>query len=125
MDAVKPVKVYVPVDVRFDENGRMLPHFITWEDGRRYEIDRVTGTEYYKTLFWLLVNNYHAAETAKTLFIHRNTLKYRVDKITQLMDVDIYDGDVSAYLRFCYALMLEDFPPDVGDRTKQQDEPGE
>lgn len=90
-----------------------------------YEIDRVTGTEYYKTLFWLLVNNYHAAETAKTLFIHRNTLKYRVDKITQLMDVDIYDGDISAYLRFCYALMLEDFPPDVGDRTKQQDEPGE
>ena len=42
MDAVKPVKVYVPVDVRFDENGRMLPHFITWEDGHRYEIDRVT-----------------------------------------------------------------------------------
>ena len=71
------------------------------------------------------MNNYHAAETAKTLFIHRNTLKYRVDKITQLMDVDIYDGDISAYLRFCYALMLEDFPPDVGDRTKQQDEPGE
>ena len=78
-----------------------------------YELDRATGTEYYKTLFWLLVNNYHAADTAKVLFIHRNTLKYRVDKISQLMDVDIYDSDISAYLRICYSLMLEDFPVDV------------
>jgi len=36
------VKVYVPVDVRFDETGRMLPHTITWEDGTKYEIDKVT-----------------------------------------------------------------------------------
>ena len=42
MEAGKPIKVYVPVDVRFDENGRMLPHIITWEDGRKYEIDQVT-----------------------------------------------------------------------------------
>ena len=36
------VKVYVPVDVRFDETGRMLPRTITWEDGTKYEIDKVT-----------------------------------------------------------------------------------
>ena len=42
MDEKKPIKVYVSVDVRFDENGRMLPHIITWEDGKKYEIDRVT-----------------------------------------------------------------------------------
>ena len=41
MQKEKPIKVYVPVDVRFDENGRMLPHIITWEDGQQYEIDRV------------------------------------------------------------------------------------
>jgi len=38
----RPVKVYVPVIVSFDEDGRMLPHVITWEDGVKYEIDRVT-----------------------------------------------------------------------------------
>jgi len=42
MNTNKPVKVYVPVDVRFDETGRMLPCTITWEDGTKYEIDKVT-----------------------------------------------------------------------------------
>ena len=42
MDRNRQIKVYVAVDVRFDENGRMLPHIITWEDGKKYEIDRVT-----------------------------------------------------------------------------------
>jgi hypothetical protein len=77
-----------------------------------YELDRETGTEYYKTLFWLLANNCHNANTAKQLFIHRNTLKYRIDKIIQIMNVNIYDSNVSGYLRFCYSLMIDDYPID-------------
>ena len=42
MGAGKAVKVYVPVAVWFDEQGRMLPSIILWEDGRKYEIERVT-----------------------------------------------------------------------------------
>lgn len=34
-------KVYVEVDAHFDEQGRMYPIAITWEDGRRFPIDRV------------------------------------------------------------------------------------
>lgn len=34
-------KVYVKVSVDFDENGKMVPTSITWEDGTRYEVDRV------------------------------------------------------------------------------------
>ena len=36
------VKVYVPVDVQFRSDGVMLPRMITWEDGTKYEIDRVS-----------------------------------------------------------------------------------
>ncbi|MBR5381270.1 MAG: hypothetical protein IK136_01480 [Oscillospiraceae bacterium] len=36
------LKVYVPVKVDFREDGVMLPREITWEDGRKFEIDRVT-----------------------------------------------------------------------------------
>ena len=36
------LKVYVPVDVEFREDGTMLPRIIVWEDGTKYEIDRVT-----------------------------------------------------------------------------------
>ena len=34
-------KVYVPVDVEFRADGTMLPRIIVWEDGTRFEIDRV------------------------------------------------------------------------------------
>ena len=36
------LKVYVQVEVDFREDGVMLPRRITWEDGRKYEIDKVT-----------------------------------------------------------------------------------
>ena len=39
---VKPPKVYVVVKADFREDGSMLPREITWEDGCKYEIDRVT-----------------------------------------------------------------------------------
>ena len=34
-------RVYVEVSVEFRPNGTMLPREILWEDGSRYEIDRV------------------------------------------------------------------------------------
>ena len=34
-------KVYVPVMTQFDDEGNMRPMLITWEDGRRYIIDRI------------------------------------------------------------------------------------
>ena len=40
LEALNP-KVYVAVKVEFNEDGIMLPREITWEDGTRYEIDRV------------------------------------------------------------------------------------
>ena len=36
------MKVYVPVRVAFDTDGNMQPLEISWADGRRYHIDRVT-----------------------------------------------------------------------------------
>ncbi len=42
MPDTQSAKVYVPVDVFFDESGRMLPRSITWEDGTRFAIDRIT-----------------------------------------------------------------------------------
>ena len=38
----KPLKVYVAVKADFREDGSMLPKEITWEDGEKYKIDRVT-----------------------------------------------------------------------------------
>lgn len=38
----KPAKVYVAVNADSRGDGIMFPREITWEDGRKYEIDRVT-----------------------------------------------------------------------------------
>lgn len=37
----KSLKVYVAVKTDFAEDGTMFPREITWEDGKKYEIDRV------------------------------------------------------------------------------------
>lgn len=37
-----PLKVYVGVKADFRRDGIMIPREITWTDGRRFEIDKVT-----------------------------------------------------------------------------------
>ena len=39
---MQEIKVYVDVQVDFRKDGVMLPRVITWEDGMKYEIDRVS-----------------------------------------------------------------------------------
>ena len=34
-------KKYVHVDATFTEDGKLLPLCVVWEDGRKFEIDRV------------------------------------------------------------------------------------
>lgn len=34
-------KIYVDVLAKYSSEGQLLPQRITWEDGRRYEIDRI------------------------------------------------------------------------------------
>lgn len=41
MKTRKTCKVIVPVIAEFDTEGNLMPLSFVWEDGRRYEIDRV------------------------------------------------------------------------------------
>lgn len=41
-NTIKSPKVYVAVRVAFREDGTMIPKEITWEDGLKYRIDKVT-----------------------------------------------------------------------------------
>jgi hypothetical protein len=74
------------------------------------ESDATQGTEYYATLYQLLVHKWHLGNTAKALYIHRNTLLYRLEKLVNLLDVDIHNESILAYLRFCYFIMMQDYP---------------
>lgn len=52
------------------------------------ESDRVHGTEYVSTLLAYLKNNCNLQETANNLFIHYNTLRYRLRAIEKLLSKD-------------------------------------
>ena len=38
-------KVYVDVGAEFSDEGELIPKYLIWEDGTRYEIDRVIRHE--------------------------------------------------------------------------------
>ena len=39
------IREYVDVIVDFDKDGRMLPKTLIWEDGQRYEIDKIKAIQ--------------------------------------------------------------------------------
>jgi hypothetical protein len=41
MEASSSLRAYVRVGAEFTEDGIMLPRYLIWEDGQKYEIDRV------------------------------------------------------------------------------------
>lgn len=67
------------------------------------EFDRVNGAELVETLRAYFQCRFHAAETAKALFLHRNTLAYRLDKIRTLLSMDLSNPHelFSLYLGLC------------------------
>ena len=58
------------------------------------------------TLKAYLKNNCSPANTSKELFIHRNTLIYRINKIMRLCHYDIYDSYNQDYLKLSIHLVL-------------------
>jgi hypothetical protein len=80
---------------------------------RLIETDALQGTEYYATLYCYLINKCHIGNTAKSLYIHRNTIINRLEKIGNIMHLDLHDEDTLTYLRFCFSLMKDAYPAKV------------
>ena len=51
-----------------------------------------------KTLRVYMQQSMNQIHTANALFIHRNTLKYRLARIEELTDIDLSDADEKLYL---------------------------
>lgn len=74
----------------------------TLETLRRH--DRQFGTEYYKTLRQYLLQERDIPRTAEALIIHRTTLTYRLQKISQLVHMDLEDAEKRLYLLLSFYL---------------------
>ena len=64
----------------------------------RYDQDN--KTEFMKTLYHYLTNLKALLRTKDELYIHRNTLVYRIKKIEEIMGVDLNDGETFFQLYF-------------------------
>jgi hypothetical protein len=79
----------------FRSEGMLHPAVETLEKN-----DCKNGSELLKTLYTYLLNERNVNDTAKKLFIHRNSLRYRLEQINDLIAVDLENTDVRLHLLF-------------------------
>ena len=71
---------------------------------RKY--DEKHGTNFYDSLYQYLILERNVVATAKSLFIHRNSMIYRLQRIQQLLDVNLDDPNMRLYLLLSYQIEM-------------------
>src|SRR5699024_7187375 len=87
--------------------------FIYFQDlgiTRIMQADQANNSEHLISLWYFLVNDCKINKTAEALFIHPNTLSYRMKQIENL--VVIHFGDIEEKMELYIQLMLIQFVPD-------------
>ena len=82
-----------------------LDRFFVHELRDLLEYDREHDSELLYTLFVVLTNPKGIAEACKKLHIHRNTLYFRLSKITDITGISYEDPAVSAAILFSFIIM--------------------
>jgi purine catabolism regulator len=71
-----------------------LKEFFEHTLGRMLEYDKKTDGNLMETLEALVSNQFDMGKTSTTLFLHRNTLRYRVKKIEEILNVKLDDLNI-------------------------------
>lgn len=79
---------------------------ICYEAEVLYSYDKTHHTSYCRTLLGYLQFERNAVITAKALFLHRNTLRNRLSKIEEIIDVDLDDSNLRFYLMISLNTLL-------------------
>lgn len=66
--------------------------------------DKANRTELYRTLHCYLTNERNYDRTAEQMFIHRNTVKYRIERVVELTGIDLGEPEQRMLLLLSYAL---------------------
>lgn len=66
--------------------------------------DQKHGTEFLRTLEVYLARSGRLAEVAQRLYVHRNTVKFRIARIEELLGVDLGDGETAFRLQLALRL---------------------
>lgn len=69
------------------------------------QFDKEYNTDYFHTLTLYIKNHLNAVQTAKQLYIHRSTFLYRMEKIKEIVNLDLEDYDTLLYLMMTLRMM--------------------
>ncbi len=69
------------------------------------QYDQEHDSDYLKNLYVYIINMGNLVASAEALFIHRNTLRYRLKKIAEIINYDIHDRDNFINLFVSYKIM--------------------
>jgi DNA-binding PucR family transcriptional regulator len=69
--------------------------------------DKEKGTDYYNTLRCYLQCERSIPRASSALIIHRTTLEYRLEKIQNLIHLDLEDMDLRLYLLLSFHIIDE------------------
>ena len=67
-------------------------------------VDQKEGTEYVQTLEQFFNHNQNVASTATTMYLHRNTINYRLNKIREILDEDFDHPSIRLHLHISIIL---------------------
>lgn len=96
--SAQDVAFYATVDGMSYEQARKLYEATPYAVIRAY--DREQQTNYCETLVAYCLNMFHSAQTANELFIHKNSLLYRLGRVNALFGLDLDDfHDVFEFFR--------------------------
>lgn len=65
-----------------------LLHFCHKKVMKLYDHDKKNSTEYFSTLYDYLNNSCSISETAKKLYIHKNTMNHRIKRIKEISEIN-------------------------------------
>ncbi|WP_028549003.1 PucR family transcriptional regulator [Paenibacillus sp. UNC451MF] len=86
---------YVQFDALIEKKIGKLSHY-----------DQENGTDLVSTLYYYLSTGGSLMETANQLYVHRNSVKYRMDRIKEIADADL-DNPLSRFVYYlCTAFFL-------------------
>lgn len=87
-----------------------MDSFVEKRIGKLCEYDRDNGADLVTTLYHYLSTGGSLIETAKQLFIHRNSVKYRIDRIKSISNIDLdnYQERFEYYYCIIYYLLKRD-----------------
>lgn len=85
-------------------NGKFLDSYVESKIGKLIKMDKMQEGDLCDTLETYLEHNCNANATSEALFIHRNTMRYRMDKIKKILDDDINNMSVLLELKLAFAI---------------------